>query len=135
MPSLKGFENGKQFLVMDIVVEFWQCKGVGMESNVVDFIVHWGDCGEDGGKGVVQHIHFNYEQRARNPRCQYQHSGEGLFQHVESRAAFVGEIPSRTFVGEAGEWDSNVRVVQDETPVEISKPQEGLHVFNLTELR
>ena len=52
-PYLKSFENGKQFLVVDIVVEFGQCEGAGMESNRVDFIVHRGYHGEDGGKGVV----------------------------------------------------------------------------------
>ena len=53
MPYLKSFENGKQFLVVDIVVEFRGHKGVGVESNGVDFIVHWGYHGEDGSKGVV----------------------------------------------------------------------------------
>ena len=67
--------------------------------------------------------------------CQYQHSGEGLLQHVESRVAFVREIPSRAFAGEAGEWDGNVGVVWNKTPVEISKPQEGLYVFNIAGLR
>ena len=37
--------------------------------------------------------------------------------------AFVAEIPSGAFVGEAGEWNGNVGVVQNETPVEISKPR------------
>ena len=53
LPNLKGFENGEQFFVMDIIVEFWGCQGVGMESNGVNFIVHQRDHGEDGGKGVV----------------------------------------------------------------------------------
>ena len=53
MPYIKGFENGKQFFVVDIIVEFGGCKNAGMESNGVDFIVHWRDCGEDGSKGVV----------------------------------------------------------------------------------
>ena len=53
MPYLKSFKNGKQFLVVDIVVEFGGCKGVGVESNGVDFIVHWGYCGENGGEGIV----------------------------------------------------------------------------------
>ena len=52
-PYLKSFENGKQFLVVDIVVEFGGHKGVGVESNGVDFIVCWGYRGEDGGEGVV----------------------------------------------------------------------------------
>ena len=53
IPYLKGFENGKQFLVMDIGVEFRGRKGVGVESNGVDFIVHWRYHREDGGEGIV----------------------------------------------------------------------------------
>ena len=53
LPNLKGFEHGEQFLVIDIVVEFVQCEGVGMESNGVDFIVCWGNHGEDGSEGIV----------------------------------------------------------------------------------
>ena len=35
-PNLKSFKDSKQFLVMDIVVEFGQGKGAGMEGNGVD---------------------------------------------------------------------------------------------------
>ena len=67
MPNFESFKNGKQFLVMDIIVEFGGCEGAGMESNGVDITVYWGDCGEDGGEGVVQCVCFDYEQRARYP--------------------------------------------------------------------
>ena len=49
--------------------------------------------------------------------------------------AFIREVPSRAFVGEVGEWNGNVRVVWNETLVEISKFQERLYVFNLLGLR
>ena len=51
--NLKSFKNGKQFLVVDIVVEFRWHEGMGMEGNKVDFTVYWGNHGEDGGKGIV----------------------------------------------------------------------------------
>ena len=108
---------------MDFIVEFGQGEGVGVESNGVDFIVHWGNCGEDGGEGIVQCICFDNEQSAQNPMCQYWCSGEGLLQHVESRAASVGELPSRAFAGDAGEQDSDVRVMWNKMLVEISKPR------------
>ena len=38
-------------------------------------------------------------------------------------------------MGESGEWDSNVRVVWEETPLEISEHQEGLYIFNLARFR
>ena len=49
--------------------------------------------------------------------------------------AFVREIPSGAFAGEAGEYNGDVRVVWNETPVEISKTQERLYIFNLLGLR
>ena len=52
-PNIKGFENGKQFLVMDIIVVFRWSEGAGVEGNGVDFIVHQRDCGEDGSKGIA----------------------------------------------------------------------------------
>ena len=67
MPYLESFKNGEQFLVMDIVVEYGGHKGVGVESNGVDFIVHWGYHGEDGSEGVVQCVHFDYERRDWDP--------------------------------------------------------------------
>ena len=50
-----------------ITTEFGGHKGAGVESNGVDFIVHWRYHGEDGGEGVVQRICFDYERRAWNP--------------------------------------------------------------------
>ena len=38
-------------------------------------------------------------------------------------------------MGEVGEQNGNVRVVQDETPVEISETQERLYIFNLSRFR
>ena len=61
--------------------------------------------------------------------------GEGFLQCVESGAAFVREIPSRAFVGEAGERNGDVRVVQNEMSIEISKTQERLYIFNLSRFR
>ena len=69
LPYFKSFENGKQFLVRDIVVEFRGHKGAGVESNGVDFIVCQRYHGEDGSEGIVRCIHFNCEWRAWNPVC------------------------------------------------------------------
>ena len=38
-------------------------------------------------------------------------------------------------MGEAGEWNGNVRVVRNETSVEISETQERLYIFNLSRFR
>ena len=38
-------------------------------------------------------------------------------------------------MGEAGEQNSDVRVVQNEMSIEISKTQERLYIFNLSRFR
>ena len=63
---------------MDIIVEFGGRKGVGVESNGVDFIVRQRYRGENGGEGIVRRVHSDYEWRAWNPVHQHQCSGEGF---------------------------------------------------------
>ena len=48
--------------------------------------------------------------------------------------ALIGEMPSSSFACEADEQNSDLGVLQNETPVEIGKAQEGLDVFNLSGL-
>ena len=53
MPNFESFENGKQFFVVDIVVEFGWGKGLRVKSNQMDFIVGQRYSGKDGSEGVV----------------------------------------------------------------------------------
>ena len=62
---------------------------------------------------------------------QDQHSGEGFLQRRESRAAFIGEVPSSTFMSEMGEWNSDLRVFQNKMLIEIGEVQERLDIFDL----
>ena len=52
-PYFEGSEHGEQFLVMDILVEFRQGKGLRVESDQMNFIVGWRYSGKDGGEGMV----------------------------------------------------------------------------------
>ena len=36
-PDTEGFKDGKEFLVMSIIVEFWSTEGVGVEGHRVGF--------------------------------------------------------------------------------------------------
>ena len=59
---------------------------MGVESNGVDFIVCWGYRGEDGSKGIVQHIHFNYEQRTWDPVVKAFFSVLKVEQHLSEKS-------------------------------------------------
>jgi hypothetical protein len=51
-PVFEGFKDHEEFLVVCVIVEFHRIKGVGMESDGVNFAVG-GVNGEDGSEGIV----------------------------------------------------------------------------------
>ena len=116
---------------MDIVVELRQGKSPRVKSNQMDLTVGQRYGGKDSSEGVVQGICFNDKWRAWNPVGQDWCSGEGFLQQCESGVALIGEVPSSSFISEAGEWNGDFGVFQNKMPIEIGKAQEGLDVFNL----
>ncbi|KIM55585.1 hypothetical protein SCLCIDRAFT_134350 [Scleroderma citrinum Foug A] len=57
--------------------------------------------------------------------------GKGLLQEVESGATIVSEFPRSVFAGKPCERNNNVRVVVDESTVEVHESEEGLDVLHL----
>jgi len=57
--------------------------------------------------------------------------GEGLLQEVKGRATVLTKIPRNVFVGKPCERHDDIRVVEDETTVEVRKTEEGLDVLHL----
>ncbi|KIO00943.1 hypothetical protein M404DRAFT_151402, partial [Pisolithus tinctorius Marx 270] len=60
---------------------------------------------------------------------------EGILQVGESGAALLGKVPRSTLLHEASEWNDNVRVVINESSVEICETKERLDVSHLPQLR
>ena len=61
--------------------------------------------------------------------CEYGCSGKCFLKRGKSCACLVGKLECDAFAGEAGEWDNNVRVVEDEATIKISEAEEGLNTF------
>ncbi|KIN94580.1 hypothetical protein M404DRAFT_167892 [Pisolithus tinctorius Marx 270] len=60
---------------------------------------------------------------------------EGILQAEESGAALLRKVPRSTLLHEVSEWNDNVRVVINESSVEICKTEERLDVSHLPQLR
>ncbi|KIN94713.1 hypothetical protein M404DRAFT_167542 [Pisolithus tinctorius Marx 270] len=60
---------------------------------------------------------------------------EGILQVEKSRVALLRKVPRSTLSHEASEWNDNVRVVINESSVEVCKTKEGLDVSHLPWLR
>ncbi|KIN95421.1 hypothetical protein M404DRAFT_165930 [Pisolithus tinctorius Marx 270] len=60
---------------------------------------------------------------------------EGILQVEESGPALLGKVPRSTLSCEASEWNDDVRVVINESSVEICEAKERLDVSHLPRLR
>jgi len=60
LPNLEGFKDGKQFLVMYVVVQLCCSKSARVKSNWVNFIIFINN-GEDCSKSIVRSISFHNE--------------------------------------------------------------------------
>jgi hypothetical protein len=66
MPDFETFKDGKQFLVMHIIVALGVSEGMGVECDGVDFTVG-GHHGDDTGKGIVGGVSFDKHRVVRRP--------------------------------------------------------------------
>ncbi|KIK19913.1 hypothetical protein PISMIDRAFT_106716 [Pisolithus microcarpus 441] len=59
---------------------------------------------------------------------EYGSGGEGVFEADEGRVAFLRKVPRHIFSGEAGQQHDYLRIVMDESSIEVCEPKEGLDV-------
>ncbi|KIO01093.1 hypothetical protein M404DRAFT_151159 [Pisolithus tinctorius Marx 270] len=119
---------------MGIIVEFWCSHGAGVESDWAEFTIRAGDR-QNASNGIVRGIGFNCKQSIRDPVSENRSGAEGILQAEESGVALLGKVPRSTLLHEASEWNNDVRVVVNESSVEIHKAEERLDVSHLPQLR
>jgi len=119
-PNLESFKDGKQFLVMCVVIQLCFSKSARVKGNWMYFIIFVNNR-EDCSESIVQGISFHNELRIRNPMSENRCGGECFFERVES--ILIGEIklPRNVLPGEACQWNDNVRVVEDKLAVKVCK--------------
>ena len=80
-----------------------------------------GDDGEDSTKCIVGSICLNDQGLIGLPVCEDQSRGEGSLQGIEGFLNFICKIPLSPLTGQAGQQNNNLRVIRNETTVEIGK--------------
>jgi len=100
LPNLESFEDGKQFLVMYIVVQLHHSKSVRVKGNWVNFIIFINN-GEDCSKSIVQDISFHDELSIVNPMSKDRSGGKCFLERVESILTEGVELPRNVLPSEA----------------------------------
>ena len=119
-PNLEGFEDGKQFLIMCVVVQLRRSESVRVKGNWMNFIIFVNN-GEDCSESIVRGIGFHNELSIGNPMSKDRSRGKCFLERVESIYTGGVELPRNVLLGEACQWNDNVRVVEDELAVKVCK--------------
>src|SRR5882724_2953941 len=99
---------------MDIVVEFWGRKCLGVECNGVQVTIR--SCnGKDSSKCIVRGISLNCDLSVWDPMGKDQSCGESLFKCFKGRMALIGEMPGGTLVGKTHKQDCDFGISINET--------------------
>ena len=134
LPGLESLKYCKKFLVMNIVVQFWWSKSLGVESDWVEFIFRSED-GKDCSEGVVGGIGFNDNLGVRNPMGENRSGSESLLERLEGFLTSIREVPSYTFLSELGERNYDVRILLNEAMIKVAEAKEGLNVLDILRFR
>ena len=122
-PNAEGLKDSKEFLVVSVIIELWCHKGSGVEGHRVD-LTGVSLNGEDRAKGIVRGVSLNNNGFVGDPMSEDQGRAEGRLKGLERLSSGIGEISRDALAGEPSKRNNNVRIVQDETSVEVCEAQE-----------
>jgi len=105
-----------------------------VENNRVKLAILSGN-GEDCREGIVQGIGFDDNRSVWDPVSKYWGSGKCVFEYVEGFVGLLSELIRDPLTSKTSERDHNIRVVENETSIEIGEAEEGLNILNFPWLR
>ena len=117
-PNLESFKDGKQFLVMCVIVQLHCSESARVKGNWVNFIIFINNR-EDCSKSIVRDIGFHNELSIGNPMSKDRDGGKCFLERVESILTGGVKLPRNVLLGEMCQWNDNVQIVEDEPAVKV----------------
>jgi len=99
LPNLEGFKDGKQFLVMCVVIQLHCSKSTEVKSNWMNFIIFINNR-EDCSEGIVQSIGFYDELSIGNLMSKDRSRGKYFLERVESILTGGVKLPRNVLLDE-----------------------------------
>ena len=119
-PVLECLEDGKEFLIVGIIVQLRSSQGPGVVGDRMNLSVGASDR-QDASDGIVRGIRFHNDRGVRNEMGKDGCSGEGMLESIEGTSTVLGEVPRSIFLGEPGKRNHDVRVVEYKLEVEVGE--------------
>ena len=99
-PNLESFKNGKQFLVMCVIIQLHHSESVGVKSNWMNFIIFINN-GEDCSKSIVRSISFHNKLCIGNLMSEDRSRDKCLLERVKSITIGGVKLPRNVLLDEA----------------------------------
>ncbi|KAG6893166.1 hypothetical protein C0993_001864, partial [Termitomyces sp. T159_Od127] len=128
-PLLEGFNNGKELLVVDVIVELDRDHQVGVESNRPELVTTGVHLQEYTGNGVVGSVTFEDDGEKEVEVAEDGDRGEGFLEESEYTLTPAVPVPWGVLLHELVEEFGDPGVIINKLAVEIGKTKEGLHLF------
>src|SRR5882724_10228173 len=120
-PLSEGLEYGKQFFVIDLVVELRWLHAVGVECDRVDVAIVGGDLGDDHSNCIVRRVSLNHNGVVRVEMHQDGGLCEGRFEGFKRLGVVRAPDERGILSGEANQGDDNVGEPHYESAIKVSE--------------
>src|SRR6266850_823086 len=114
---------------MDIVIEFWSRKSLGVECNQVQLAI-WCCNRKDSSESIVRSVSFDCDLSLWDPMGKDQSCGESLFKCFKGRMALIRKVPCGILVGNTYKWNSDFGISINEMTVKVGETKEGLNLLD-----
>ena len=91
-PVAEGLVDGKELLIVGVIVEFRSGEGMRVECDGAELSVGAGDR-KDASDGIVGSVGLDCDRNIRHPMGEDRSGGECLLQGVEGGVTVVREVP------------------------------------------
>src|SRR5712672_394259 len=127
--SFEGTNDGKEFFVVDVVVEFGRLHGFGEESNRVPSIEKVG-LFKNGTESEVTSIGDDAKRKGGIREGKDRGDGKGVNEGAKGQFLGCGPNVGDVFLCESKERVCNLGIVLDEATVKVAEAEEGLEFLN-----
>ena len=107
VPVLECLEDGKEFLIIGVIVQLWSSQGPGVVDDRTNLSISTSDR-QDASNSIVRGISFHDNRGVQNEVSEYGRGSEGVLESIERASTVLGEVPRSIFPGELGKRDHDV---------------------------
>jgi len=107
LPNFESFKDGKQFLVICVVVQLYCGESAGVKGHWMNFIFFINN-GRDCSESIVQSISFHNKLSIGNLMSEDRSGSECFLEKIESTTTGGVELLRNVLPDEACQWNDNV---------------------------